>query len=132
MLRTALDALAAGFAFAVPAVEILLPDGLATAAGDPAALVHPASGVVLATAAVAVIGRARRPGGLPLPTLLLLGGGAMLLGVLDLLEHHGVERGPRARRGRRPRAAVAGRRGPGASATPSPTGPRCGASGSLC
>ncbi len=90
LLRTALDALAAGFAFAVPAVEILLPDGLATAAGDPAALVHPASGVVLATAAVAVIGRARRPGGLPLPTLLLLGGGAMLLGVLDLMEHHGV------------------------------------------
>jgi diguanylate cyclase (GGDEF)-like protein/PAS domain S-box-containing protein len=91
LLRTGLDALAAGFAFAIPAVEVLLPDGLASAEGRPGQLVHPVAGVVLATVAVAVIGRARRAGGLPLPILVLLGGGAVLVGVLDLLEHQEVD-----------------------------------------
>jgi len=85
LLRTGLDALAAGFALAVPAVEVLLPDGLATAGGRPSLLLHPTVGVMLATVAVAVVARARRPGGLAMPSLVLLATGAAGLAVIDVV-----------------------------------------------
>jgi diguanylate cyclase (GGDEF)-like protein/PAS domain S-box-containing protein len=90
LLRTGLDAVAAGLAFAVPAVEVLLPDGLSAAAGRPSLLLHPAVGVLLCTVAVAVVARARRPGGLAMPSLALLAAGAAVLAVSDVVEHQGV------------------------------------------
>ena len=90
LLRTGLDALAAGFAFAVLAVEVLLPDGLMTAGGQPSLLLHPTVGFLLVTVAVGVVARARRPGGLAMPSLVLLAAGATGLAVTDVVTHHGV------------------------------------------
>jgi diguanylate cyclase (GGDEF)-like protein/PAS domain S-box-containing protein len=90
LLRTGLDALAAGLAFAVLALEVLPPAGLTTAGGHPSRLVHPIVGVLLSTVAVAVVARARRPGGPAMPTLLLLAGGAAGLAVIDVAAHRGL------------------------------------------
>ena len=53
---------------------------------------HPAVGVLLATVAVAVLGRARLGGGLSMLTLVPLAGGAAMLGLHDVLVHQGVGR----------------------------------------
>ncbi|HEX6936516.1 MAG TPA: EAL domain-containing protein [Actinomycetes bacterium] len=89
LLRTALDAAAAGLAFAIPAGEAMLPGG-SLVPDDSTRLVHPLVDVLLATVAVAVLARARRAGGLGIAPLVALTGGAVLMSVVDLLVHRDV------------------------------------------
>jgi diguanylate cyclase (GGDEF)-like protein/PAS domain S-box-containing protein len=94
LVRTAMDAAAAGFAFAVPSWELLDRDwGGGTLLAQLSTVAHPTVNVMLASAAVAVLARARRGGGLTFPPLLAMTLGAGLLAVADMVEHgayHGL------------------------------------------
>ncbi len=84
-LRVVLDAATAGFAFAVPVAEVVLPSGSALLPADLGVLVHPVVDVGLATVAVAVLARARRPGGLSIVPLAHVTVGAVLLSATDIV-----------------------------------------------
>ena len=90
--RTVLDAATAGFAFAVPVSEALIPSGSDLLAADSwTILLHPLVDVALATAAVAALSRARDPGGLAVRPLAALVLGVATLGFSDVLPGAGAE-----------------------------------------
>jgi len=92
-LRTLMDAAAAGFALAVPAAELVVPDDISRVLDPGGSGLHPLADVVLATIAVAIISRSRHAGGLAIAPALGLTLGAVLLAVADLLDHDGASRG---------------------------------------
>ncbi|HEU4911607.1 MAG TPA: EAL domain-containing protein [Actinomycetes bacterium] len=81
--RTVLDAAVAGFALAVPAFEVLVPSGAPLP--DLATVARPLADVLVATVAVAVLARARRPGGLPILPLAALAVGTVVVATSDEL-----------------------------------------------
>ncbi len=91
-VRTALDAVAAGLALAVPAAELVVPGSLDALLDHAGTALHPLADVLLATVAVAVISRARGGGGLAIGPVLALSLGGVTVGVSDLLIHNGAGR----------------------------------------
>jgi diguanylate cyclase (GGDEF)-like protein/PAS domain S-box-containing protein len=89
LVRTATDAAAAGFAFAVPAAELVLPGG-GPALGVPTLVLHPVVDVLLATVAVAVLARSRHQGGLAIAPCLAMTLGAIVLAMSDLVAQDGA------------------------------------------
>ena len=89
LVRLATDAAAAGFAFAVPAAELVLPEGGRTF-GSVGGLLHPVADVLLATLAVAVLARSRHPGGLAVAPCVAMTLGAIVLAVSDLMFQAGA------------------------------------------
>ena len=89
LVRLATDAAAAGFAFAIPAAELLLPDG-GRAFGSVGGVLHPVADVLLATLAVAVLARSRHQGGLAVAPCVAMTMGAIVLAVADLMSQAGA------------------------------------------
>jgi diguanylate cyclase (GGDEF)-like protein/PAS domain S-box-containing protein len=89
LVRTVTDAAAAGFAFAVPAAELVLPDGR-SGIGGAALVLHPVADVLLAAAAVAVLARSRHQGGLAFAPCVSMTLGAVVLALSDLLAQGGA------------------------------------------
>ena len=92
--RTAMDVAAAALALAVPSWELLdrsaAPLGLVSQLESVA---HPLVNVAVATAAIAVLARARRAGGPHLAVLLALGGGVSLWTLADVSARTGAPAG---------------------------------------
>jgi diguanylate cyclase (GGDEF)-like protein/PAS domain S-box-containing protein len=91
-LRVTLDVAVAGLACSVPVCQALFGDEHGPAPAGLDAVVHPIVDVLLATAAVGALARARRGGGLAIPSLGALATGAVLLSVTDVLLHRGSDR----------------------------------------
>src|SRR6476659_1333616 len=89
LVRLGTDAAAAGFAFAIPAAELVLPEG-GRALGGVAGLLHPVADVLLATLALAVLARSRHKGGLAVAPCVAMTLGAIGLAVSDLMGQAGV------------------------------------------
>ena len=79
-VRSALDVLAAAFAFGALTYNFGLPHS-----ANYLGAAQPLFGMALGTALVAVLVRARYDGGPPLPTLLFVVGGVMVVGISDVL-----------------------------------------------
>ena len=89
LVRLGTDAAAAGFAFAIPAAELVLPEG-GRALGSVGGLLHPVADVLLATLAVAVLARSRHQGGLAVAPCVAMTLGAIVLAVSDLMFQAGA------------------------------------------
>ena len=87
-VRSAIDVLAAAFAFGVLAYNFGVPQG-----ADHLGLIQPAFGMALGTAVVAVLVRARYDSGLPLGSLLLVVGGVVAVAASDALVAFRMSRG---------------------------------------
>ncbi len=90
LVRLATDAAAAGFAFAIPAAELVLPEGGRAfgSVGGRACTRLPTS--LLATLAVAVLARSRHQGGLAVAPRVAMTLGAIVLAVADLMAQAGA------------------------------------------
>jgi PAS domain S-box-containing protein len=89
LVRLVTDAAAAGFAFVIPAAQLVLPDG-GRAFGSVGIVLHPVADVLLATIAVAVLARSRHEGGLAVAPCVAMTLGAIVLAMSDLMAQAGV------------------------------------------
>src|SRR4051794_37821922 len=85
LLRTALDAAAAGFAVAIPSGFLIVPGGWRHVLAGSGSGLHPVADVLLVAVAVAVVARSRRAGGLAIAPVVALSLGAVLVAISDLL-----------------------------------------------